>query len=322
MDSRHFAAEASSRSSRVAKYAALLAGLERSCRIAPATVSHSPPRTESEERCCAASRHHVSESPHSFPALSSTATDLHSTSTSFASYSPLTAQRRSERASAVARTPSTLFDVRVHRRRRKGVHDGVRQDCEAFAQSVHRGCPCALWLAAVSVDAPAKVAGPYGTQSSSARAVPTPRPGDTRRARGAGSVKHGDGVAAHFALTSDDYLSHYLARYGGQFLTQSSYPNPVTSPSVARKEDVRNGKPVLTSELSDVSESLLSSWSFPMYSSAALPVLISTPGCSPIVAPGDGTRISSADVACRLFSPDLSPESLLGVIECASHESG
>lgn len=313
MDSRPCATTSPSRSSGVGKYTALLSGLERSCRVAPATGSCSIPHTESKERCGAAPRLHLAESPDSFLALSSSAsTDAHSVSSSFASYSPLAAQRRSEAASAAARTPSALFEIHVHRQRGKGIHGGTRQGCEAFAQKVRRGDPCASFATTSSIDAPAVAVGLHGPHSSSTRVAPASRPGDAQRPRDAGSGTHEAGVGTHCSLTSDDYLSYYLARYGGRCLPQPSCPNILTAPSMTRRDDLHNSVPVPKSEWSDFSETLVSIGSSSMCSCAALPVFASTPGCSPIVVSGDGARveaggdsdetcISSANAACRLF---------------------
>ncbi|CAG9582401.1 hypothetical_protein [Leishmania major strain Friedlin] len=321
MDSRPCATTSPSRSSGVRKYAALLSGLERSCRVAPATDSCSIPHAESRERYCAAPRLHLAESPYSFLALSSSAsTDAHSVSSSFASYSPLAAQRRSEAAITAARTPSALFEVRVHRRRGKCTHGGTRQDCEAFTQNVRCGHPCASFATTFSIDAPAVTVGLHGPHSYSTRAATPSRPGDAQGSRGAGSGSHEAGVETHCSLTSDDYLSYYLARYGGRCFPQSSCPSALTAPSMARRDDLCNGALLPASEWSDFSETLVSIGSSSMCSCAALPVFDSIPGCSPIIAPGDGARveagddsdktcISSASAACRLFSspaPSLS----------------
>ncbi|TPP44334.1 hypothetical protein CGC21_5835 [Leishmania donovani] len=296
MDSRPCATTSPSRSSGVSKYTALLSGLERSCRVTPATGSCFTPHTESRKSYCAAPRLHLAESPGSFLALSSSASaDAHSLSSSFASYSPLATQRRSEAAIAAARTPSALFEVRVYRRRGKGTNGGTRQGCEAFAQNVRRGHPCASFATTSSIDAPAVAVGLLGPHSYSTRAAPASRPGDAQRRRGAGSGAHEAGVAAHCSLTSDHYLSYYLARYGGRRLPQSSCPSALTAPSLARRDDLCNNALVPASEWSDFSETLVSIGSSSMCSCAALPVFTNIPECSPIVAPGDGARVEAGD---------------------------
>nr|CAJ2480049.1 unnamed protein product [Leishmania braziliensis]CAJ2480372.1 unnamed protein product [Leishmania braziliensis] len=320
MSSRPCAMTTPSHSSRDAKYAALLAGLERSCQVAPATDSRSTPQTGREGRLCAAPPVHVAESPDSFLALSSSgATDLLSASSSFASYSPLAAQRRSERASAAARAPSALFEVRVHRRRRVDIYGGTRQDCKAFTQNMGHGHLCALLSTSSSIDAPMVEADLHGTHSYSTCAAAALQSANAQRPCGAGSGTHTDSVATRFRFTSDDYLSYYLAHYGDQFSPQSSCPNHPTVPSMVRRDDLHNGAPLPASELSDFSETLLSIGSS-MRSCAALPLFGSIPGCSPIVASGGGaqmeaagdsdvTHLSSPNVACRLFlspNPSLS----------------
>ncbi|KAK7198232.1 hypothetical protein NESM_000780200 [Novymonas esmeraldas] len=107
-----------------AKYAALLAGLERCCQVAP-TVSARPLLHRGSGSPSTAE---LPQSPWSLgasPALSSptpvnpTSASSPSSSSSFASYSPLAVQRR-----GVAPAATPLFEVRLHpRRRRSDTHN-------------------------------------------------------------------------------------------------------------------------------------------------------------------------------------------------------
>ncbi|KAG5492471.1 hypothetical protein JKF63_01049 [Porcisia hertigi] len=326
MDSRPCATASPLCTSGLTKYAALLAGLERSCRVAPGTDSRSIPHTESREHCGSAASTHTAESPASLLALSSSdATDLLSVSTSFASYSPLTAQRRRKAAGVPSSTPSMPFELRIHQRRGKGVHGGTRHGCEAFAQNARLVDPYASVSPTLSINSPALATDRRSNDSYLPLAALAPWPGKAQCPRGAGNDAGEGGLATRSSRTSDDYLHYYLTYYGRRILAKSSSPNTRNPRSSAEREAPRNGEgsanstAMLASDQCDSREALASTESSIVGSCAVPRAFVSIPGCSPIRAGGEDAFVgavgysdeagtSSLNVVCRLiFTPVTSP---------------
>lgn len=271
------------------RYAALLAGLERSCTVAHQASScvHG-----GQEKACRPA--HAALTPSvasssalsfSFPPVTSTpdagaASSSPSLASSLASYSPLATQRRSEAANvaASAATPAPLFELRLHKRHRTHRHRtsgvGVQQESLLTSLSDKPGAAAFTVLDAL-------------------RAASEPK---ARAVRSAADVHRDEKSqtptrASLRSPTSCDYLHYFLARYG------------------AGEAVVRGG---VTTARQD-GDSLPSEETLSLTGPCAA-YDAHVPGCSPIL-PARGLRAdalplhddsacvcaSSADVACRLL---------------------